>query len=147
MTGMRRRFTSCVGIVAAAIAVAPALAQTTRPAQSSPPSKTPAGLLAGPAVEPDAMGPAPGGFGGSERRNRAIVVPARRWIEVLDQLDLTADQKRDARTIRRQLRHASQAFQKKHGTEMKQLVEIVQAARQGGTQPDDATRARFETLQ
>ena len=81
---------------------------------------------------------------GKAKQNRKNKEQLRMWITTLRSLDLTEDQQKEVHSIVQKLRKDQEAFQKKHGKEMRELREKSKEAMDNGNDiPDDVgTRTR-----
>jgi len=151
-------------VLAASLAAAAltdgALAQTSRPgseppaatsrsAATQPATTTGRGLLAGPLVEPEAMGETPGRNARNQRDRRSQGVAARRWLALVRELDLSGEQRAALGVILSELAAARRDFQSEYGAELRELRRQVggRGGRQSDRPVDPQKRRRLQMIQ
>jgi len=102
-------------------------------------------LLAGPRVEPGAMGDAATNFGG--RRRPAPPVPLNRWRRALASLDFTPDQRREMAEAVQAFITAQQAFERTYGEEFRSLRQEIRSHREAGRDVPLLTLQRFGQIE
>jgi hypothetical protein len=110
------------------------LAQTGRPP-----------LLAGPRVTAQAATDRASVFNASARPRPASIGP-RRWLRLLKQVDLDAEQRVAIQGIVADFRQATEAFRDEHGDRLDTLRSEASAARKTGVVPPEARRRELSEL-
>ena len=140
-----------VFLVAVLLTSRAAQAQSAQPApiaagQRSTDAVVAANLLAGPKVPDDAYGQTDSSFGGRQRGGRQINVQPGQWFGVLSELDLSEQQRAEIRAIHAELQQARRAFQRGHGSRMRQLQRKARAAHEAGQEPSREVREELPRL-
>ena len=112
-------------------------------ADEMPPAGRP--LLAGPRVEPGALGDAATTFGG--RRRPAPPVPLNRWRQALASLEITPAQRREMAAAVESFVAAQRAFEQTYGEEFRSLRQEIRQAREAGRDVPPPTLLRFREIE
>ena len=83
---------------------------------------------------------------GKAKQNRQNKEQLRMWLTTLHSLDLTEDQQKEVHSIVQKLRKDQEAFQKKHGKEMRELREKSKEAKDNGNDIPDNVGTRTREL-
>lgn len=103
------------------------------------------GILAGPKVNEESLD-ANRGFGEGDRARREVTVPPQMWFRLLNQLDLSEEQKSEMRVFVAAYEEATRAYREEHADKIRDLEQKVQAMRDGEVAPDRTVAQELQRI-
>ena len=104
------------------------------------------GLLAGPKVDEEPASDDNPAFGGEERARQTTQIPPGRWFLILQEIELSDEQRAEANAIAEEYEQAASKFRAETRVEMRQLQDEIDKAREANLD-DPKLRERYREIQ